>query len=112
MPSFFFFFFIQHRKKKSFSVFFVKFFFLLYMDHSIQFLVKIQFLHLNYLVLEQLILNDHLLYKIKGSCHFSPIHRRLFSFFLTKSRSTISYGMLMIFPFPLTQTLSCMGAQI
>jgi hypothetical protein len=56
------------------------------MDHSIQFLVKIQFLHLNYLVVEQLILNYHLLYKIKGSCHFSPIHGRLFSFFLTKSR--------------------------
>jgi hypothetical protein len=32
------------------------------MDHSIQFLVKIQFLHLNYLVVEQLILNDHLSY--------------------------------------------------
>jgi hypothetical protein len=42
------------------------------MDHSIQFLVKIQFLHLNYLVVEQLILNDHLLYKIKRVLSFLP----------------------------------------
>jgi len=36
-----------------------------------------------------------------------------YSRFFSQSLGTaISYGMLRIFPFPLTQTLSCMGAQI